>query len=122
MSLSINYSKYKFNLFSLRYPPFLLPYLLMRAFVCQPVSRDRGAGAGWLTIGKRFLILIKFALRSIYQPFSKSCGFMVIGADPSQVFLSGVCFTNPFKSRSISSCLAFGRVFCGDWDKLLSAV
>jgi len=63
MSLSINYSKYKFNLFYLSFPPFLLPYLLMRAFVCQPVSRDRGAGAGWLTIRKLFLILIDCAVR-----------------------------------------------------------
>lgn len=62
MIFFINYSKDKINIYSFNCPPFLF-VRAQQSFVCQPVSRDSGAGAGWLTIEKWFLLLINCALR-----------------------------------------------------------
>ena len=65
-----------------------------------------------------FLIILINSLCARFTSLFKSGSFLVIGADPFQVFLPGVCSVDPFLTWS----MACGRVFCGDWNKLLSAV
>jgi len=62
MTSSINCFISKFNLFYSSCPPFWF-VRAQQSFVCQPVSRDSGAGAGWLTIEKWFFLLIDCAVR-----------------------------------------------------------
>jgi len=95
MIFFINYSKDKINIYSFSCPPFLF-VRAQQSFVCQPVSRDSGAGAGWLTIEKWFLLLIDCAVRHDLPAVFLILRLLCPERISFEVFLSDVCFTNPF--------------------------
>lgn len=95
MTSSVNYFISKINLFYSVCPPFLFVRSQL-SFVCQPVSPRSRSGRRLATIEKCFLLLIDCALRhdlpAVFLILRLLCSELI----PFEVFLSDVCFTNPF--------------------------